>query len=293
MQQEIKKIEVLKNSMIPVLIYGESGTGKELFSRALHYHSSRKNGTFVPVNCAAIPSSLLEAELFGYSRGSFTGAQYDYEGLIPGANGGTLFLDEIGEMPLELQPKLLRVLEEGEVQSIGRRGRIKVDFRLVSATNRDLEQEMLQGRFREDLYYRIRGCEIRIPPLRERPEDIHLLAGYFLQIHISGDGESKGVSFSEKVLKIFNNYAWPGNIRELRSVVQTSCLFRNKEKNLITEDSLPVSLNRATAPTVTKERGLSDKLIIDLYKMSKEKAIASNNGCQFVSALIIMSCLFC
>jgi Nif-specific regulatory protein len=185
----------------------------------VHHWSKRADHLFVATNCAAMPENLLESELFGHKKGSFTGATDDKKGLFVIADGGTLFLDEVGEMPLSLQAKLLRVLQEGEVRPVGANQVKLVDVRIVAATNRDLEKEVQEGRFREDLYYRLKVFPLRIPPLRERREDIPLLAGHFLDRYISEFGREVG-GFSQQAMELLQSYKWPGNVRELENEVQ-------------------------------------------------------------------------
>ncbi len=218
MQEVFKIIGRVAKSDITVLITGESGTGKELVAKAIHRYSNRKNKPFVAVNCAALPPSLLEAELFGYERGAFTGAVSSKKGLFEQANGGTLFLDEIGELPVELQSKLLRVLQEREIRRIGGEKSIKVDIRIVAATNRDLEQEVKEGRFREDLFFRLNVVNIEIPPLRERKEDIIPLAVYFIN-KFSTEFKLPAKELSERAIKWLLNYQFPGNVRELENMI--------------------------------------------------------------------------
>jgi Nif-specific regulatory protein len=202
-----------------VLIEGETGTGKELIASAVHYGSPRRDKLFVAQNCAALPENLLESELFGHKRGAFTGATEDKKGLFELADGGTLFLDEIGEMPLSLQAKLLRALQEGEIRPVGATATKKVDVRIVGATNRDLEKEVAAGRFREDLFYRLRVFPLRLPPLRERREDVPLLAGHFLERYGREFGKP-ATGFSQQAMEVLQSYAWPGNVRELENEVQ-------------------------------------------------------------------------
>ena len=206
-------------SEVTVLIEGETGTGKELVASAVHYWSNRREKLFVAQNCAAMPENLLESELFGHKKGSFTGATDDKKGLFELAHEGTLFLDEVGEMPLQLQAKLLRVLQEGEIRPVGSNRTKKVDTRIVAATNRNLEKEVEEGRFREDLYYRLKVFPIRLPPLRERKEDIPLLAGHFLTRYSEEFGMSVR-GFSQQAMEALQSYAWPGNVRELENEVQ-------------------------------------------------------------------------
>ncbi|WP_457639119.1 sigma-54-dependent transcriptional regulator [Persephonella sp.] len=206
-----------------VLITGESGTGKEMVAKFIHRHSRRKNRPFVAVNCGAIPSDLLESELFGYRKGAFTGAVADKKGLIEEADGGTLFLDEIGELPLELQVKLLRVLQENEIKPLGSAKTKKINVRFITATNRNLEEMIKEGRFREDLYYRINVLPLHIPPLRERKEDILTLASFFIRKYCSKYGlpEKK---LSEKAKKQLLEYDYPGNVRELENIIERAVL---------------------------------------------------------------------
>ncbi len=202
-----------------VLLEGESGTGKELLAKAIHVNSSRTRGPFVTVNCAAIPENLLESELFGHRRGSFTGAIADKQGKFEAANRGTIFLDEVGELPLLLQVKILRVLQEREVDKVGETRPIKVDVRVIAATNRSLEKMTADASFREDLYYRLAVVSIRVPPLRERSDDIPLLVDHFLAKHVERLGRPRP-AVDKAVYSAFNLYAWPGNIRELENVIE-------------------------------------------------------------------------
>jgi two-component system response regulator HydG len=206
-------------SSAPVLVVGETGTGKELVARAIHAESARAAGPFVAVNCAAVPEALLESELFGHVRGSFTGATQTRRGLFVEANGGTLLLDEIGDMPLALQAKLLRILETGEVRSVGSDTTRKIDARIVAATNRDLPALVREGRFRQDLYFRLKVVPIEIPPLRERREDVPLLLEHFLALSRARTPTSPVRGFHRDVAQILADYPWAGNVRELENVV--------------------------------------------------------------------------
>ena len=212
-----------------VLILGETGTGKELVARAVHHRSPRSARPMVKVNCATLPASLIESELFGHERGSFTGALDRRIGKFEQADRSTLFLDEIGEMPLELQVKLLRVLQEKEIERVGGRGTIPVDVRIIAATNRDLEKEVEEGKFRADLYYRLNTFPVNLPPLRDRPDDIPLLATHFIQ-KLSKNIGTKITTVSSDVLEQIMNYDWPGNIRELEHVIERSILLSNDNK---------------------------------------------------------------
>lgn len=202
-----------------VLIFGESGTGKELVARALHNQSNRKNQPFIEVNCAAIPLDLIESELFGHEKGSFTGALESRKGKFELAHGGTLFLDEIGDMSLTTQAKVLRVIETQEFQRVGGNRKIRVDVRIIAATNKNLEEEIKNGRFREDLFFRLNVIPIRVPPLRERKEDIPLLVNHFLRMFARQYGQ-KVKSMSQSTLKALMEYHWPGNVRELKNTIE-------------------------------------------------------------------------
>src|ERR1051325_7901125 len=204
---------------VPACILGESGTGKELIARAIHRHSPRRPTTLTASDCAALPENLIESELFGHVRGAFTGADRDRAGLIETTDGGTLFLDEIGEMPLAAQAKLLRFLQEGEFRRVGDTANRGADVRVVSATNRKLESAVEEGRFREDLYYRIGGIEIALPPLRDRASDVPVLAAHFLALEC--DKHRGGPSsLSAEAEAVFLSYRWPGNVRELQNTIR-------------------------------------------------------------------------
>ena len=232
-----------------ILITGESGTGKELVARAIHSGSSRRGGPFVAVNCAAIPRDLLESELFGHVKGAFTGAVRDKEGKFQLAEGGTIFLDEVGDLPLELQPKLLRVLQERVVEQVGGTTPQRIDLRVVAATNADLEKWIAEGRFREDLYYRLCVIPIQLPPLRERPEDIPLLVRYFC-----AKFGAEGVTFSRQALERLQAYAWPGNVRELENTVERLLIMRDGDQ--IGPDELPDKVSAGAGGAATPEGGV-------------------------------------
>jgi two-component system nitrogen regulation response regulator GlnG len=248
MQQIFKLIGRVAKSDITVLIEGESGTGKELIARSLHYHSHRLGKPFVAVNCAAIPRDLLEAELFGFEKGSFTGAVERRIGRFEQAHGGTLFLDEIGEMPLELQAKLLRVIQEREVDRVGSKGTIAIDVRIVAATNQDIKALVSQRRFREDLFYRLDVARIPVPPLRERREDIPALADFFLGRFRTelGVGEK---ALSKEALRLLVAYHWPGNVRELENVLKRAVVL-SSNPTLLPEDFPELVATRSSGPRI-------------------------------------------
>lgn len=238
MQEVFNKIAAVAKSDVTVLITGETGTGKELVARAIHENSHRKDGMFVPVNCGAIPENLLESELFGHEKGAFTGAYKREIGSFELANGGTIFLDEIGEMPPHLQVKLLRVLQNGEFQRVGSPNPLKTDARVIAATNTDLQKSVEEGRFRQDLYYRLNVVNIKLPPLRERKEDIPLLIQHFLQKY----GPDKEIA--PETMKILLSYEWPGNVRELENVIESGCVLT--KTNIIRPEDLPEYLIEAS-----------------------------------------------
>jgi DNA-binding NtrC family response regulator len=240
-----KEIARVAPSRSTVLVVGESGTGKELVARSIHKHSPRAEREFVPVNCGALAESLLEAELFGHTRGAFTGAERDRKGLWEEAEGGTLFLDEIGETSPAMQVKLLRALQEGEIRRVGASRAAHVDARVVAATNRDLEREVKAGRFREDLYYRLSVVTLRVPPLRERRSDIPLLAGRFLRRASANAGRERTLRFGAEALALLSAYEWQGNVRELESAVEYAAL-RARGAEVAAED-LPAKLQTQAA----------------------------------------------
>jgi transcriptional regulator with GAF, ATPase, and Fis domain len=231
--QPLRKVFRIMDKMldntIPVLISGESGTGKELVARAIHFNGNRASRPFVALNCGAIPVNLLESELFGHVRGAFTGANQDKKGLFEAAHGGTLLLDELGELPLEMQVKLLRVLQDGKVKKVGSTTEIQVDVRIIAATNRQLESEIAAGRFREDLYYRLSVVPIHLPSLRERPDDIPVLVGHFLKKNKEvGLGSVRGIT--PAAMALLKRHEWPGNVRQLEMVLKNVSLFCDAEE---------------------------------------------------------------
>jgi len=229
-------VEQIADSSATILIQGESGTGKELVARTIHERSARRNGPFVAVNCAALPETLLESELFGYEKGAFTGAAGRKEGRFELANGGTLFLDEVADLSLITQPKILRVLQEGEFERLGGTRSLQVDVRIVAATNQDLSEMVKEKRFREDLYYRLNVITVRVPPLRERHEDIRVLAQHYLRVYAAKNGR-KLEGFSNEALERLESYAWPGNVRELENLIERTVLLARKDR--IDAEDLP------------------------------------------------------
>lgn len=225
----LRLIQKVVNNNILVMITGESGTGKEVTAQTIHYNSPRKRKSFVPVNVAAIPNDLIESELFGHEKGAFTGAIGRRIGKFEEANGGTILLDEIGEMELDMQTKLLRVLQEGKITRLGSNKEIKLDVRVIAATNKQLGTLVKEGKFREDLYYRLQGFLIHLPPLRERGNDVVLLANTFLKRFIEGN-KMKPLNFSKDAIRELLSHSWPGNIRELKSVVERAALICDSEQ---------------------------------------------------------------
>jgi two-component system response regulator AtoC len=250
MQRVIEVIKVVAKSNATILITGESGTGKELVARAIHSQSHRRSKPFVAVSCAALPESLLESELFGHEKGSFTGAYAQKKGKFEFANGGTLFLDEIGEMSANIQVHLLRVLEEKEFTRVGGNEPIKVDVRVISATNKDLRKAIEKHEFREDLYYRLNVVNIELPPLRERKEDIPLLAGHFLH-KFAVENRKEVTEFSPEAIEVLLAYDWPGNVRELENAIERAIIL-SKDSPIITADLPQENLSLVGSASIGK-----------------------------------------
>jgi len=257
MKQVVDIAVRVADSPSSVLITGESGTGKELIARLIHEKSQRKNAPFIAVNLAAIPESLIESELFGYEKGAFTGADREKPGLIERAHGGTIFLDEIGELPLPLQVKLLRIIEEKEIQRLGGLRAKKVDFRLITATNRNLEEMVKAGTFRDDLFYRINVIHIHIPPLRERKEDIPYLLEHFLKIYSAREAK-KIKGFTKEAYELLLRYHYPGNVRELENIVERAVVLSQGE--YITTEELPLSLRKEIFPQEQEFLTLNERI---------------------------------
>ncbi len=275
MQQVFKLIGKLAKSDVTVLVEGESGTGKELIARSLHFHSHRLGKPFVAVNCSAIPRDLLEAELFGFEKGSFTGAIERRIGRFEQAHGGTLFLDEIGEMPLELQAKLLRVVQERELDRVGSKGPIPIDVRIIAATNQDLRALVEQRRFREDLFYRLDVARIQVPPLRDRREDIPVLADFFLGRFRRelGVGEK---ALSKDALRLLTAHHWPGNVRELENVLKRAVVL-SSNPTLLPEDFPDLVASRAQGPRID-DLSLEELLEVKLRRFLEQMEGLSLSG---------------
>lgn len=257
MQEVYKAIGRVASTDATVLIRGESGTGKELVARAIYHHSIRNERPFLVINCVAIPETLLESELFGYEKGTFTGAANRRVGKIEQANRGTVFLDEIGDMPFSIQAKILRLLQERSIERLGGRSPIPVDVRVIAATNRDLEGALSEGRFREDLYYRLKVVTLRLPPLRERQDDIALLAEYFLN-RFSKEMMVDSPGLTDEAKTIMENYSWPGNVRELSNTVQKALIF-SRGAPISAEETSQAIRGEAT-PTEASRSGESETI---------------------------------
>ncbi len=275
MLQVIDIVKKVTPTSATVLIYGESGTGKELIAKAIHYNSPRKDKPFIAINCAAIPENLIESELFGYESGAFTGAITRKIGLIEAAHGGTLFLDEIAELSLNLQSKLLRVLQDKEVRRIGGKDTIKVDLRIIAATNKDLSEEVEKGKFREDLYYRLKVITVQIPLLRERKEDIPELVRFFIEKYSKEFGK-RVLGIDEKALQALFNYHWPGNIRQLETVIERAIIICEGENITLKDiqDELKITYPKNVLHIDIPDEGLNYE---ELEKEILKKALIKSN----------------
>jgi len=267
-------VERISSTSSNVLITGESGTGKELVAKAIHYSGTRKEGPLVAINCAAIPESLLESELFGYKKGAFTDAKSDKKGLIFEANAGALFLDEITEMQLTLQAKLLRVIEDREVRPLGDTSSYPIDVRIISSSNRDIKSTIQDGRFREDLYYRLNVIDIQLPPLRERREDIPLLMQHFIQ-KFSKELKKAVSGVSGDALRILLNYPWPGNVRELENIIQRAITLSQHE--VISPEDLPASIIQK-ADEKLFEKAMEEKFTLDQLEKEYIRRVLIETG---------------
>jgi DNA-binding NtrC family response regulator len=263
MRKVCDMIERVAPTSTTILVYGESGTGKELVARALHNYSPRKNKTFMAINCAALPAQLMESEMFGHVKGSFTGATSTKEGLFQAAHGGTLFLDEISSMPLEIQSKLLRVLQDKQIRKVGGSDHTEIDVRIIAASNEKLETLIEQGKFREDLYYRLSVISIDIPPLRKRPEDVLPIIDHILRKELGKDADLP--LLDHETQNILDNYNWPGNVRELENTIQHALAFC--QDGIINKSTLPAKL------VDTVEEGIKSGVINDRREMFKGKSL--------------------
>ncbi len=262
-------------TMAPVLILGESGTGKELAARAIHRLSKRKDEPFVAINCNAIPENLIESELFGHEKGSFTGAHSQRKGHVDSAEGGTLFLDEIGELPLPIQVKMLRFLQERTFQRVGGRQEIKIDTRVVAATNADLQKLIAEGKFREDLFFRLSVVAIVLPPLRDRGDDLVLLAKEFLQRFAAQNGK-RGLSFGPDTINAINRHPWPGNIRELQNRIQRAVIMSDGKRITVADMELESAADPLPACTLKEAReSVEREVIIQALKRNSGKITAA------------------
>jgi Nif-specific regulatory protein len=263
-----------------VFLRGESGTGKELIARAIHYNSPRAKGPFIKINCTALPETLLESELFGHEKGSFTGATHERKGRFELADGGTIFLDEIGDIPVSTQMKLLRVLQEKRFERLGSSRTISVDVRIIAATNQDLEKAVKEGSFREDLYYRLNVIPIFLPPLRERREDIPLLVEYFLQRF--NEENKKGVRISDEAMRLVLEYPWPGNVRQLENCIERLVIMTDEET--IRVEDLPYEIRAFNRDLIGQSHG-SSKLERKTRSLSLPKTVEEIERERIIEAL--------
>jgi two-component system response regulator AtoC len=275
-QDVLRMISRLKDTRTPVLITGESGTGKELVARAIHFRGAFAGRPFVAVDCGSLVPTLIESELFGYEKGAFTGALRSKTGLFQSASGGTIFLDEIGELPLEMQAKLLRVLQEKEVRPVGSNQKIKVDVRVIAATNRDLEEEYRKGMFRKDLYFRLNVVTVYVPALRERRSDIPMLANWFLERYAPGDS----IQITQAAMKCLLQYEWPGNVRELENCIERAVALG--DRRTIGVNDLPPSIASVSpagyADSVPSSAGLSSTDLEDIERATIQRVFEQVNG---------------
>ncbi|MEW6601886.1 MAG: nif-specific transcriptional activator NifA [Nitrospirota bacterium] len=282
MQEVFKSVYRVAPSKATVLLRGESGTGKELIAKAIHYMSPRSKGPFIKFNCASIPEGLLESELFGHEKGAFTGAVSARSGKFELANKGTIFLDEIGDLPTALQPKILRVLQEREFERVGSERTVKVDVRIITATSRNLETLVSQGKFREDLYFRLNVIPLFLPPLREREEDIPILIEYFLN-KFNGEN-SRSTVMDKSALQVFLNYHWPGNVRELENTIERLVIMSGSD--IITATDLPVSMNICRLKISDKAASLTTN-IEELEKANILNALEKSGWVQAKAARLL------
>jgi len=276
MQEVFEAVFRVARSKATVLLRGESGTGKELVAKAIHYMSPRSKGSFIKFNCASIPEGLLESELFGHEKGAFTGAISSRSGKFELAHKGTIFLDEIGDLPITLQPKILRVLQEREFERVGSERTIKVDVRIIAATSRDLENLVSRNKYREDLYYRLNVIPLFLPPLRERGEDIPVLIEYFLKKF--NQENDRSVTLDKSALQVFLNYNWPGNVRELENTIERLVIMTGS--NQVSASDLPVSLSIRRVKTTDR----SSSLISNIEEIEKANIMDALDKTKWVQA---------
>ncbi|MBP9664875.1 MAG: sigma-54-dependent Fis family transcriptional regulator, partial [Pyrinomonadaceae bacterium] len=272
----VDEVHKIRSSDVTVLVTGESGTGKELVSRAIHTLSNRKDKIFVPFNCTAVPKELAEGHLFGYKKGAFTGAVNDSPGTIRTADGGTLFLDEVGDLPIDVQPKLLRFLQEGEIQPLGEKKPIKVDVRIIAATNMPLEEKVADGSFREDLYYRLNVIRLRVPPLRERRAEIPPIVNYYVN-HYSSRFDKHDVTFTPQTIDMLMVCNWEGNVRQLCNEIQR-IVARAEDGEVVTPAHLSPELKRSAKPLTPFDTGSKDRPIASFDGVYSPFANISSGG---------------
>ncbi len=288
MEKLYRIIAKAANSVHPVLILGESGTGKEMVARSIHYSGPFRDKPFIPVDCGSLVPTLIESELFGYVKGAFTGANQNKEGLLAMAEGGTIFLDEVGELPVDLQAKMLRAIQEKEIRPVGSARRIPINVRILAATNRDLEQAVMQGEFRRDLYFRLNVLSLKIPSLRERRQDIPLLIGHFLERMTRASGQEK--MLSDDAMKAMLAYDWPGNVRELENCLERSYAFTSGP--LIQVADLPREIGNV--PVLESSNGSGNgngqSKIIPMAELEKQtilRALTELNGDKLQAARLL------
>lgn len=284
MKSIVSMVDKIAKSNATVLLLGESGVGKEVIAKMIHNKSNRKDNRFVVINCAAIPETLIESELFGHEKGSFTGASYRKIGKFEQAEGGTIFLDELAELSLEMQVKFLRVLQERQLERLGSSNSINVDVRIIAATNKDLAKELEKGNFREDLYYRVNVVKINIPPLRERKEDINVLATFFLH-EFSKEYEKKLRLIDIEAMQILMNYQWKGNVRELKNVIERSVVIANKDEKVLTINHLPYDISNGSS--FIQGRGKTEMTLKDYEKLIIIDTLKRVNGSKTKAAEIL------
>ncbi len=286
MEKLYRIIAKAANSVHPVLILGESGTGKEMVARSIHYSGPFRDKPFIPVDCGSLVPTLIESELFGYVKGAFTGANQAKDGLMSMAEGGTIFLDEVGELPVDLQAKMLRAIQEKEIRPVGGTRRIPINIRILAATNRDLEREVMQGQFRRDLYFRLNVLSLRIPALRERRQDIPLLIGHFLERMTRTSGQEK--LLSDDALKAMMSYDWPGNVRELENCLERTYAFTSGP--LIHLTDLPNEIANLPLPDSSNGNGHGHSRIVPIAELEKQtilRAITDLNGDKLQAARLL------